>query len=280
MRVIKVFNNNVALVRDEGGREIVVQGRGVAFQAKPGVRLDSSLVERRFVPAPDDQPEQYAQMVADIPIEIIGVTDEILASGPAHGLEMDKRATVALADHIYIALGRQAAGQSFENPLEWEVRTLYVKEYALGVQALRLIKDRTGVQLPAAEAVPLALHFVNAQVGAGRISEAVQTARLIRDIIDIIESNYGVAFDDENILESARFATHLRYLFIGHLGGKRHKALIADLARSFREQEPQAYECAQKIVHYLTAKMGWDIDEEETMYIALHVQRMTSRVGT
>ena len=278
MRVIKIFNNNVALVRDEGGREIVVQGRGVAFQAKPGIRLDTNLIERRFVPAPDDQPEQFAQMVADIPIEIIGVTDEILALGPTYGLEMDKRATVALADHIYIALRRQAAGQSFENPLEWEVRSLYVKEYSLGIQALRLIKDRSGVQLPAAEAVPLALHFVNAQVGAGQISEAVQTARIIRDILDIIESNYGIAFDGENILESARFATHLRHLFISHLGGKRHKALIADLAKSVREQEPRAYECAQKIARYLTAKMGWDIDEEETMYIALHVQRMTSKL--
>ena len=61
--------------------------------------------------------------------------------------------------------------------------------------------------------------------------------------------------------------------------GKKHKALVADLARSFREQEPRAYGCAQKIALYLTAKMGWDIDDEETMYIALHVQRMTSLLG-
>jgi len=145
MQVIKTFNNNVALVRDDAGREIVVQGRGIAFQVKPGVHLDTNLIERRFVPAPDDQPEQFAQMVADIPTEIIGVTDEILALGPRYGLEMDKRATIALADHIFIALRRQAAGQTFDNPLEWEVRSLYAKEYALGVQAVRLIKDRSGV---------------------------------------------------------------------------------------------------------------------------------------
>jgi len=275
MRVVKVFNNNVALARDEAGREIVVQGRGLAFQARSGDRLNPALIERRFVPESSDKPEQFAQMVADIPPEIIVVAEEILGLGLEFDLQLDHRAVVALADHISIALRRLASGQSFAHPLEWEVRLLYVREAKLGARALDLIHGRTGIRLPAAEAVPLALHFVNAQVGAGRIGEAVRSARIIRDIITVIEGEYGVVFDGSNALASARFATHLRYLFLSHLAGDGRGPLIAELAKSFQEQDPRAYACARHITSYISNKMGWNINDDETTYIAIHIQRMT-----
>ena len=71
MRIVKIFNNNVALVRDAAGRELVVQGRGLAFQTHPGDTLDPKRVERRFFPEPTATPEQLGQQVADIPPELI-----------------------------------------------------------------------------------------------------------------------------------------------------------------------------------------------------------------
>lgn len=275
MRVLKVFNNNVALVRDASGQELVVQGRGLAFQARPGDPLDAKRVERRFVPEPAGSPEQLAQQVADIPPELIAVAEEILALGPQFGLDLDQRAGLALADHISIALRRIAAGQMLDNPLEWEVRILYGREVALGLNALELIHRRSGVNLPTSEAVPLALHFVNAQAGATVLSEAVRTARLIRDILTMIETEYGAAFAARPPLSEARFATHLRYLFLAHLAGGRHVPLIAELAKSYRQEEPRAVGCAERIATYLRDKMGWKIGDDETIYLALHIQRMT-----
>lgn len=276
MRIVKVFNNNVALVKDDTGHELVVQGRGLAFHTRPGDRLDLALIERRFLPEPTATPEQLAERVADIPLELIAVAEKILALGPEFGLELDQRAVVALADHISIALRRAVAGQTLDNPLEWEVRILYVREINLGLHALDLIHRQSGIRLPASEAVPLALHFVNAQAGAMVLSEAVRTARLIRDILAIIEAEYGAAFAGRPTYSEARFATHLRYLFLSYLAGRRHAPLIGELTRSFRREEPRAYTCAVRIADYLTEKMGWIIGEDETAYLALHIQRMTT----
>ena len=38
MHILRVFNNNVVLARDDTGREIVLTGRGLGFQARPAAR--------------------------------------------------------------------------------------------------------------------------------------------------------------------------------------------------------------------------------------------------
>lgn len=279
MRVVKIFNNNVALVLDEKGREVVVQGRGIAFNANATGHIDAALIDRRFVPQPSDVPEEFAEMVAGIPPEHIAIAEDILSLGPEVGLELDKRVLVALADHISIAIKRHASGQTFDNPLEWEVRLLYPREVKLGILGLDLIEKRLGARLPAAEVVPLALHFVNAQVGADQLAEAVRTVQLIREILAIIAIEYGLADSQMRSLDRARLATHLRYLFLSHLSGERHAPLIAELAKTFREQEPRAYACAEQVARRLTQKMGWSISDDEIVYIALHIQRMTYQPG-
>lgn len=276
MRVIKVFNNNVALVTDEAGRECVVQGRGVAFQVRPGDTLYPAAIERRYYPEASSTPNQLAQRLADIPPDLVAVAEKILSLGPTFGLELDPRAAVALADHIMIALRRAAVGQFLDAPLEWEVRILYQREVSLGLHALEVIFAHSGVRLPQSESVPLALHFVNAQVGARDLGQAVRTAPLIRDILAIIETEYGESFKNRNPLSEARFATHLRYLFLSNLGGKRHAPLVAQLAKTFRAEEPRAFDCAIRVAEYLNRMMGWQIGDEETAYLALHIQRMTS----
>ncbi len=275
MRIIKVFNNNVALVRDDAGDELVVQGRGIAFQARAGDKLDAALIERRFMPEPTGTPEQLAQQVADIPPELLQLAERILSLGPEFDLALDPRATVALADHISIALSRVAAGQKLDNPLEPEVRTLYEREFRLGLRAIEVIREVSSVRLPESEAVSLALHFVNAQAGAQVLSEAVRTAQLIRRILAIIEAEYGEAYANRPPYSEARFATHLRYLFLTHLMGKQHQLLVPQMANSFRDDDPRAYDCASRIAAYIEEKMGWQIGSDETAYMALHIQRMT-----
>ena len=49
MKIIKVLNNNVALVHDELGFEQVVMGRGLAFRKHPGDRIDPQNVDKIFV---------------------------------------------------------------------------------------------------------------------------------------------------------------------------------------------------------------------------------------
>ena len=48
MKILKVINNNVVSALDESGEEIVVMGKGVGFEKKPGTPVDEGRIEKRF----------------------------------------------------------------------------------------------------------------------------------------------------------------------------------------------------------------------------------------
>ena len=49
MDVLRVFNNNVVLAKD-GNSEVILTGRGIGFQAKPGQHIDDTKIVRRSFP--------------------------------------------------------------------------------------------------------------------------------------------------------------------------------------------------------------------------------------
>lgn len=279
MKVVKVFNHNVVLARDPDGSEVVLQGKGLGYNRRTGDVLDPRQIERRFLPAAATTTAQLASLVAEIPLEHIVLAEEVLRLARAKlNATLDDRAVIALADHISFALQRQQKGESFEYPLEWEVRLLYPREVALGAAALDLIESRSGIRLPIQETVPLAMHFVNAQVGVKPMGEMVRMTELLRAIVATITASLGI-FIAEDSIELARLAAHLRFLFLDHARGGRRHAPVGDLARSFQTQDARLYACAEAIVALIAREMSWTFHEDETLYIALHLHRFAARAG-
>lgn len=279
MRVIKVFNHNVVLAKDDDGNEVVVQGKGLGYSRRGGDELDAAKIERRFLPAATTSSAQLAGLVAEIPIEHIVIGEEVLRLARTHlGSPLDDRALIALADHISFALQRQQQGDPFAYPLASEVRLLYPREVSLGIAALDLIETRSGVRLPAIEAIPLAMHFVNAQVGVRPMGEMVRMTEMLRMVVSTLETKLGLAIAEDSI-ELARLAAHLRYLFLDHARGGRRTLPIGDLASTFRTQDARIYDCARSIVDMMAREMNWTIHDDETLYIALHIYRFADRSG-
>lgn len=277
MKVVKVFNHNVVLARHPDGGEVVLQGKGLGYNRRPGDVLDPHQVERRFLPAATTTTAQLASLVAEIPLEHIVLAEEVLRLARTKlNATLDDRAVIALADHISFALQRQQKGEPFEYPLEWEVRLLYPREVALGAAALDLIEHRSGIRLPVQETVPLAMHFVNAQVGVKPMGEMVRMTELLRGIVETITTTLGIAIAEDSI-ELARLAAHLRFLFLDHARGGRRHAPVGDLARSFQTQDARLYACAEAIVALIAREMAWTFHEDETLYIALHLHRFAAR---
>jgi CAT RNA binding domain len=67
MELVRVFNNNVVLARDDAGRDVILTGRGLGFQARPGQSVDPAQIVRIFVPADGRDPDHLAQLLAGIP---------------------------------------------------------------------------------------------------------------------------------------------------------------------------------------------------------------------
>ena len=48
MRVIKVINNSLVMVRDENGNPCIVSGKGIGFNCRPNDEIRSVKIEQKF----------------------------------------------------------------------------------------------------------------------------------------------------------------------------------------------------------------------------------------
>ena len=201
MKVRKVFNNSVVLGVDERGTELVLLGRGIGFQTSAGADVDTSLIEKTFVPGGSTTAERLAAFVDEIPLEDIEVTEEILKAARATlGTHITDHVLVPLADHVSFALRRAREGAAeIEYPLRWEIQYLYPAEVAFSRDALRIIEQHRGVRLPDLEAVPLALHFVNAQFGAPDLTVTLRMTEVLTETLGIIRAEYGIEIDEDSV---------------------------------------------------------------------------------
>lgn len=278
MDVLRVFNNNVVLARD-GDREVILTGRGIGFQAKPGQHVDDAKIVRRFIPVDGKDPDHMAQQVAGIPPEIIRlVTDAMNRTGLEEQADKQPTLVMALADHICGAIQRAQRKQNIEYPLEAEVRSLYADEYAKGVAMVDAMNTYLGGALPRSEAVALALHLVNAGFSGGDLSATYTMTGIIQQMIAVIEGAYGITLAQDSV-NVARFITHLRYLFVRI---HQHQQLTdepAPVMKVIRESYPAALRCARTIASLLELRLDTDISDDETAYLAMHVARVTGHAS-
>ncbi len=275
MIIDKVINNNIISAYDSEGREVVVMGRGLGFGAKPGRRVAEDKVEKVFRIESRSLAEKFKDLLAGMPIEHVALSGDIISYAKEKlSLELNQSIYVTLTDHIDFAITRYRQGIKPRNALLWEIKRFYTREYQIGEYALRMIRERLQVDLPEDEAGFIALHFVNAEYGTD-IRDAARFPNLVGDILDIAQSELGLRFD-ENSLHYERFVTHIKFL----IQRIYRKELLTDqdseLAEMMRQKYKREYECSRRIAAYIGQETGNPISEEEVMYLAIHIRRVTA----
>lgn len=275
MQILRVFNNNVVLAKDDEGNEAILTGRGLGFQARPGQAVDPAMVARRFYPADGRDPDHLAQLLAGIPPEHVQVVGAALAEV---GLESKASGcptlVIALADHVSFALRRQAMGLAIEYPLLAEIQHLYTDEYAQASALLNALNARLDEKLAESEAVALALHLVNAGFATGDLSYTYTMTGVIQQMIAVIEQAFGLELDPGSV-NVGRFVTHLRYLFVRihqHSQLDSHRSTIG---AAIREAYPQALATALRLASILELRLGAALTDDEVSYLTLHVARVS-----
>ena len=125
------------------------------------------------------------------------------------------------------------SGIPLQNPLAWEVRKFYPREYEIGKQALRLIAKDLEVKLADDEAASVALHFVNAQKDAGLHEKDRQMTQIVVGISDIVRLHFGCDLEEDSFSYN-RFITHLRYLaqrIVSGVSGGKNDAFLYEQVR-------------------------------------------------
>ncbi|MFT3968732.1 MAG: PRD domain-containing protein [Micropruina sp.] len=275
MKILRVFNNNLVLASDESGREVILTGRGLGFQARPGQRVDPDKVFRVFVPLDHGDSDHLAELLAGIPPEHIQLVTQAIAAAGLETAGRNPAVVIALADHVSFAIRRVNLGMDIAYPLVAEVQHLYTDEYRQAETLLAAINERSDVQLPATEAVGLALHLVNAGFATGDLSYTYRMTGVIQQMVSVIEQAYGITLDPGSV-SVGRFVTHLRYLFVRIHNHKQLDAEPTMVGQAIRETFPDAADVAVRLSGVLELRLGAALTPDEISYLALHVARVTT----
>lgn len=278
MKITKVLNNNVVMSRDEKGQEIVVMGRGLAFQKKVGNDIDTSKVEKTFVLESSGVAKKLAELMKDTPEIYLDLSYKILELAQSQlTYKLDDYLYVALTDHLSFAITRHKNGIDLKNPLLWEIRRYYKQEFRIALKALDIIEQDTGIRLAEDEAASIALHLVNSQLSGENMAMAVQVTEMVNDILSIVKYFFKIALD-ENSINYERFLTHLRFFAIRFVRKEKSADTYDDfLYEQVKKKYTSAFECTERIATYIANNYNWQISNDEKVYLTLHIHRITDR---
>ncbi|PAE89804.1 CAT RNA binding domain-containing protein [Shouchella clausii] len=105
MQIKKVFNNNVVLAQNEWDQEMVVMGRGLAFQKKAGETIDTAKIEKTFVLEKRGVSDKLAKLLRNTPELYLNIASKILDYAKSQlSYKLDGYLYVDLADHMSFAI--------------------------------------------------------------------------------------------------------------------------------------------------------------------------------
>lgn len=274
--IVRKLNNNVALAREDSGKELVVFGKGIGYPKTPYTLYNETRISKRFYGVSD----KVLSIVASLSDDALLAATEI--ADLAHnelGCSLNPNLAFTLADHIQFAISRTAEGISIENPLASEIAAVYPRETAIGHRGVKIARRCCKAPIPGIEAYAIAMHLVNGEMqnagSMGDMSLVMESTELIERLMVIVEQALGQRTDRFSYAYMS-FATHLRYL-IGRLmrstEGRQQAGAEDELLEQVGKDFPLAYECASDINDYLARERGWQCTPEELLYLTMHVNR-------
>ncbi|MEH7107909.1 BglG family transcription antiterminator LicT [Bacillus sp. JJ1764] len=278
MEIRKILNNNVVVSQNGSKQEIVVMGRGLAFQKKVGDEIDHSKIEKTFVLETHGVSEKLAKLLRDTSEKYLDISAKILDYAQSQlPYKLDEYLYVALTDHLSFAITRHKQAIHLKNPLLWEIRKYYKQEFQIAQKALEIIEKETGIALGEDEAASIALHLVNSQLSGENMATAVQITEMVNTILNIVKYHFKMELDESSV-NYERFLTHLRFFAIRFV---RKEKLEETVDQFFFEQiklkYPEAYICTEKVATYLENQFNWSLTKDEEIYLTVHIHRVTNR---
>lgn len=273
MQIIRSINTSAAIGLDSAGHEVVLLGKGIGFPKMPYELTDLSVIDRSFY----DVDPRYLEMLASLREPVLMASADLVEQAEINlNCSLNPNLPFTLADHLQFAMERIAQGIDLTAPLAYDVQHLYPNEYELGLLALDILQDYTSTRLPDSEAVTIALHLINAEAELGDDHGVTAMLQIISEVDDIVERKLDFRMDKESYSYS-RFAMHLRYLIqrlssgtpVENLGG----AMLKPLAMEY----PDIYMCALAVRDHLKKNYGWHCNDEETLYLMLHINRVREK---
>lgn len=275
MIIKKVLNNNAVIVV-ENGKEIVVMGRGVAFQKKKGDTVDEEQIRKIFTLENKKNNDRLVDLISEIPYEFIQLSEKIISNAESKlDIKFNENIYLTLTDHIHFAVHNFKKKVLVKNTLLYDIKRLYKKEFAVALESLKFIEETTGVCLPEDEAASITLHFINA-VGNHEIPEMIEIMNIVQEVLNIVKYTLHIEFD-EDTLSYYRFVNHLKFFAERVVSEKFYEDNDMELFDMITAKYGKAFDCARKIQEFILKKYENNITSEELLYLTIHIERLLQK---
>ena len=272
-RVSKVLNNNGVIAIDmEENQEYVILGKGVGFGKKVSQRFDKSAECTLYRLEQETERGSAKELVKGIEPEYLEIADEILTEAQkVFGDSVDRGILFPLADHISFAVARIRRNEQISNPLTEDIKVLFYSEFKVAETLKTILKKRLQIAIDDHEVRYVALH-IHSAIGDEKVSVAMQTARAVRECIDMIEKATGKPIDVLS-LSYNRLMNHIRYMVARALSGEKLKVNMNDY---MEVKFPESFGMAQAVCDQVGESLGVKLEEVETGYLAMHIERVAN----
>jgi beta-glucoside operon transcriptional antiterminator len=277
MVIKQVINNNIAIILDSQGDEIILIGKGLAFNKKKGDEIDNQKVEKRFYLEDQGLYAKFKKLLQEVSIEEINISDDIISLAKRRlKKELNESIYISLPDHISLAVTRTRDGLNVKNGLLWEIKKLYNEEYLVAKEAVQMINERFKVELGEDEAGFIAFHFVNAQLNGG-MNTVTKITQFIKEILNIITYQLNISVDEDS-LTGFRFITHLKFfanrIFTQEENESPEDPFLYDVVK---ERYSEAFDITKKVKQFISNQYSYKVSDMEITYLTIHIQRLLDR---
>ncbi|MFI3237712.1 MAG: PRD domain-containing protein [Lachnospiraceae bacterium] len=274
MKIIKVLNDDAVCALDDVGNERVLVGIGLGKKAKSGGKITTSQIQDELLLKSKSIMSKVQETLEKAPSMYVGICKDIMRVAKMElDQELSESIYVPLLDYMYYAQHHAHKKTMYRNTLVWEVKRFYPAEYRVARYGADLMLEKLGVTLSDEEVTSLALHIIDAKPDSN-VEDTLRIMEFINKVLQIVRIEYGVAFD-ETSFHFLRFITHLKYfayrIFHNSLLQEQDRELVSIIKSTyFRE-----YQCCQKIGAMLAREYGEAVADNELIYLAIHIKRVT-----
>lgn len=269
-RIIKVLNHNTVIVLSPGeNRRFLVLYKGIGFKKKISERVD--IPEDAMLYSIEETSERgsavsLVNQVDPVCLEIAGM---VLDEAQRLFGSVDRQIIFPMADHLSFAVQRMKKGETISNPLKEDIRLIFHTEYKAASCASEAVRDNYGIELTEDEIGFLALH-VHSAIENENVSQALQTAQVVRSCIEYIEEQTHQTFETTS-LGYNRMMNHIRYMVTRMETGEEIKMNLNDYMCA---KYPEMYQLAEDICAQMSRFLRKPCHDSEIGYLAMHIARV------
>lgn len=272
LKIIKIFNNNsIAALSDELG-DIILTGSGIGFQKKIGDLVDESRIEKTYI-FKENGEKRIRRGINDIEPIYYEITSLLVSKATEQlNTQFYGEIFLAISDHIAFAIKRKKENIDLPNVVLSETKALYKKEYQLGLWIIKMIKEKTDIQLEEAEAGYIALHLVNFST-KNNAQNTSKIVNFVKDVFDIIEKTMCIKLELDSI-DYARLSTHLKFLaervFRHDIGNTIDPT---ENIRDMLKENIRLSLCVNRIKKLIQKKYHYTLTPDEQTYLCIHIKK-------